>query len=58
MAVDGTLGRCFEPITTVCFAEPQNAKTGAKALFGVWLGLKDTIHQLRGEWADGGGPPH
>src|ERR1051326_8955657 len=54
--VQSTLSRRFQTIGTICFSESQNAKTRAKALFCVRLGLKDTIDQLRGERADGSGP--
>src|ERR1700733_9616363 len=50
--------RRFEPILPVALREPQDPKTRAVALLGVWALDEDRVRQFRRRRTDGRGPAH
>jgi hypothetical protein len=42
----------FEPLDAVAVGEPDDAETGAEALFGMRALAQDDLDQRRGHWAD------
>ena len=52
--VDRARGGGFEPFGAIGPGQPDDAETGAKALFGMWALVEDQVAQRRGRRPDRG----